>query len=132
MPLVNRATCEHFIQNGSDKEFLLPLLFPQDESVQDETAQDGTLQEETSPDVPIGMLSLWQLLHSSDKDLGVQFFGGTGQSANFIPQSDDESGYSINNLLGFGAQGLVYDVNESLNVVVKSPFVGKLHTSRMS
>jgi hypothetical protein len=59
------------------------------------------------------MTLLWQLLHSSDPDLDVLFFGRSGQEALFSGRSEGNDGrsevkYHIGNLLGSGSQGLVY------------------------
>jgi hypothetical protein len=62
MPLVNKEAFEVLVKNPIDREYLNPLLFPQENP-----PSDGP--------IPTGMLHLWRLLQSSDEDLDVLFFG---------------------------------------------------------
>jgi hypothetical protein len=112
MPLVNKDAFEVLVQNPIDLDYLNPLLFPQ-----------GDLPS----DVPTGMLNLWRLLHSSDEDLDVLFFGRKNQVAKYIGcDVDAPAVYSIGKLLGSGSQGIVYAVDEDEDIVVKASVVGEL------
>jgi hypothetical protein len=113
MPLVNKDAFEALVQNPIDR--LEPLLFPQEDPPSDV--------------IPTDMLNLWQLLHSSDEDLDVLFFGRENQVAKYI-SCDDTRLYSIGNLLGSGSQGIVYAVSGHTNIVVKASVVGEVRYIR--
>jgi hypothetical protein len=119
MPLVNRDAFEALVQNQGDRKYLEPLLFPQEGP-----PSDGP--------IPTGMLNLWRLLHSSDEDLDVLFFGRKNQVAKFIGCDDprDPRVYSIGKLLGSGSQGIVYAVEEDKDIVVKASVVGEVRYIR--
>jgi hypothetical protein len=116
MPLVNRDAFEALVENQTDRNYLEPLLFPQEGP-----PLDGP--------IPTGMLHLWQLLHSSDEHLDVSFFGRKNQVANFIG-CDDPRIHSIGKLLGSGSQGIVYAVEEDKDIVVKASVVGEVRYIR--
>jgi hypothetical protein len=117
MPLVNKNAFKALVQNQIDRDYLEPLLFPQEGP-----SSDGP--------IPTGMLNLWRLLHSSDEDLDVLFFGRKNQVANFIG-CDDSGVYSIGKLLGSGSQGIVYAVGEEdEDIVVKASVVGEVRYIR--
>jgi hypothetical protein len=111
MPLVNKEAFEALVQNSTDRDYLNPLLFP---------------QKRPPSEVPTGMLNLWRLLQSSDKDLGVLFFGRKNQVAKYVGCEDDAPVYSIGKLLGSGSQGTVYAVGEDDSIVVKASVVGEV------
>lgn len=114
-PLVNEAAFDALVQNRQDKEYLKPQLFP---------GRDSS----SGPDLPKGMKCLWELLHSSDADLGVLFFGAENQDATFFSEDPDGDSvsHSIGQLLGSGAQGLVYGIDDDDELVVKASVVGEI------
>jgi hypothetical protein len=96
--------------------------------------QDNLKLEEHG--VPTGIKYLWQLLHSSDEELGVVFFHSEGQSegqkkgkreACFIPVEQVAEGevteYKLGALLGSGSHGLVFAQGD--NLVAKASAIGE-------
>ena len=112
LPLVNKAAFDALVRDEEDKKYLEPLLFP------------GLDDFSSASDPPTGMKYLWELLHSSDEDLGVLFFHGAKQTATF--QSEDSVEYAIGELIGSGSQGLVYAIASDQNLVLKASVVGEI------
>jgi serine/threonine protein kinase len=70
--------------------------------------------------VPTGIEYLWQLLHTSDDELGVAI-ASKNQDATFIRKGESKASFKLGALLGAGSQGVVYStVGESKNFVVKT------------
>lgn len=114
-PLVSEAAFDALVQDEQDKAYLRPELFP---------ARDSS----SGSELPKGMQYLWELLHSSDKDLGVLFFDAEDQNATFIGKDSGGNSvqHSIVQLLGSGSHGLVYGADADNKIVVKASVVGEV------
>ena len=115
-PLVTRQAFEKIVTKDEDREYLQSQLFP---------------AEDEESDCPEGIIRLWELLHSSDTDLYMSFFGRPNQKAIF---EGDRGKLVIGGLLGSGSQGLVYavDANDREGAfVVKASVAGEtIHIKR--
>ena len=119
-PLVRKTAFVAAVEEDDDREYLSPLLYP--DHVEDTIVS-------TNPVVQ-GIQRLWELLHSSEDDLGMRFFGGMDQQASFhlSGSNDDEEDRSlfIDSLLGSGSQGVVYSVRDRDDAFVKASVAGEV------
>jgi hypothetical protein len=110
LPLVDEAAFDALVEDEEDKQYLMPQLFPRQNS------------SPSSDIVPKGMHYLWEHLHSSKADLGLLLLGTENQNAIF--SGKDYAGnsvqHSIGQLLGYGKEGLAYEVDANKELIVKA------------